>query len=196
MSRSFFAVGSFALLLLAAVSPGESAGPLEDPFGRAIRKSRIHIALDEVASGFQAPNWAVPAPGDATRLFVGDQVGLLHAVKLSDGSKTTFLDVSSLLVPLGIGGPGTYDERGFLAFAFHPSYAMNGLLYTYTSEPVDGAADFSTMPPCCSTQPETVSKNSFTRLRTTSGSVPVTRPVESTRSTNSTVASLRSIPEV
>jgi hypothetical protein len=31
--------------------------------------------------------------------------------------------------------------------AFHPDFAENGLLYTYTSEPVDGPADFSTMPP-------------------------------------------------
>ena len=54
-------------------------------------------------------------------------------------------------------------------------------------------ANFSTSPPCCATQLETVSKNSFTRRRTTSGSVPATRLVESTRSTNSTVASFRSI---
>ena len=31
--------------------------------------------------------------------------------------------------------------------AFHPGYAANGLLYTYTSEPVGAEADFSTMPP-------------------------------------------------
>jgi len=57
-----------------------------------------------------------------------------------------FLDVSGLLVELGIGGVGTFDERGLLGVAFHPDYANNGLLYTYTSEPVDGPADFSTIP--------------------------------------------------
>src|SRR3990170_2315234 len=57
-------------------------------------------------------------------------------------------------------------------------------------------ANFSTIPPCWATQRETVSKNWFTRRRTTSGSAPVTRPVESTMSTNRTVASFRSMLEV
>lgn len=30
-------------------------------------------------------------------------------------------------------------------FILHPEFADNGLLYTYTSEPVDGDADFLTM---------------------------------------------------
>src|SRR5437762_9170573 len=55
-------------------------------------------------------------------------------------------------------------------------------------------ANFSTIPPCVMTQCETRSKNVWTRRRTTSGSAPVTSAVESTRSTNRTVASLRSIP--
>jgi hypothetical protein len=46
-----------------------------------------------------------------------------------------------------VSGPGTFDERGFLGLAFHPAFATNGLLYTYTSEPVAGAADFVTLPP-------------------------------------------------
>ncbi len=54
-------------------------------------------------------------------------------------------------------------------------------------------ANFSTMPPCCSTHPETISKKRVTRRRTTSGSAPVTSRVESTMSTNSTDASLRSM---
>lgn len=148
MSRSFAVVASLVVLPLALhANLARSAEPLADPIGRVIRTSKIEVALEPIASGLEAPNWGASAPGDATRLFVSDQVGVLWAVTLADGTKTTFLDVSSLLVPLGIGGPGTYDERGFLGFAFHPSYAMNGLLYTYTSEPIDGAADFSTMPP-------------------------------------------------
>jgi len=147
MSRSFAAIGSLAVLLTVAPSPASAAGPLTNPIPRAIPTGRIIIALQPVASGFVAPNWGITAPGDSARLFVNDQPGILYAVKLADGTKTVFLDTSSLLVPLGIGGPGTYDERGFLGFAFHPSYTTNGLLYTYTSEPVNGAADFSTMPP-------------------------------------------------
>jgi hypothetical protein len=32
-----------------------------------------------------------------------------------------------------------------LALVFHPDFEDNGLFYTYASEPVNGAADFSTM---------------------------------------------------
>ena len=57
-------------------------------------------------------------------------------------------------------------------------------------------ANFSTMPPCVVTQCEVRSKNRVTRRRTTSGSCPETSNVDPTRSTNNTVASLRSIPSV
>ena len=84
--------------------------------------------------------------GDTRRLFVVDQNGPLWAVNTTTGAKTLFADFRSLLVPLGIGGPGTYDERGFLGLAFHPDYAVNGRLYTYTSEPARPNPDFTTLP--------------------------------------------------
>jgi glucose/arabinose dehydrogenase len=56
-----------------------------------------------------------------------------------------FLDVSRLLVKLGL-GPTKYDERGLLGIAFHPQFRFNGLFYTFTSQPVKGRADFSTLP--------------------------------------------------
>jgi len=104
------------------------------------------VALEPVASGLTAPNWGTFAPGESGRLFVSDQIGKLWAVDLSNGSKTVFLDISSRLVPLGIAGPGTFDERGLLGGAFHPGYETNGLVYTLSSEPVNGVADFSTIP--------------------------------------------------
>ena len=57
-----------------------------------------------------------------------------------------FLDVSGLLVPLGV-GDGGFDERGFLGVAFHPSYASNGKLYTWTSELAGGVPTFPTTLP-------------------------------------------------
>lgn len=116
---------------------------LADP----ILRSGITVQLETVASGFTAPNWGTFAPGDEARLFVSDQDGILWVVDLESGSKSVFADLSALLVPLGAFGPGSFDERGFLGLAFHPDYAVNGLLYTLTSGPVSGTADFSTMPP-------------------------------------------------
>jgi glucose/arabinose dehydrogenase len=120
--------------------------PLVDPLP-PINPGTVHLRLQRVAEGLTAPNWGTHAPGDPDRLFVTDQSGILWAIDLPAGDKTVFLDASALLVDLGIFGPGTFDERGLLGVAFHPGYQDNGLLYTYTSEPPDGPADFSTMPP-------------------------------------------------
>ncbi len=116
---------------------------LEDPIAESITKSGPLVRLEPLAEGMTAPNWATSAPGDTRRLFVVDQVGLLWAVNRFTGDKVVFADLSALLVDLGAFGPGSFDERGFLGVAFHPDYQANGLLYTYTSEPASGAADFS-----------------------------------------------------
>lgn len=138
------ALGGLVILLLVAATAALAApGLLAD----IIQQSDKTILLEPVATGLTAPNWGTAAPGDSDRLFVADQNGTLWAIDLASGNKSVFLDVSSRLVPLGAFGPGTYDERGFLGVAFHPDYQSNGLLYTYTSEPVNGPADFSTMPP-------------------------------------------------
>jgi glucose/arabinose dehydrogenase/plastocyanin len=119
--------------------------PLGDPLP-SIPPGDLYARLVPLATGLTAPNWGVAAPGQSGRMFVSDQNGILWAVDTTTGVKSVFLDLSALLVPLGVFGPDTYDERGFLGIAFHPNYAVNGLLYTFTSQPVDGTADFSTMP--------------------------------------------------
>jgi len=121
--------------------------PIDDPIPGPIPASDVHIRLVEVASGVAAPNWATSAPGIDDRLFVVDQTGIIWNVDLVAGTRTEFLDASSLLVPLGVFGPGSFDERGLLGLAFHPDYATNGLLYTFASEPVDGAPTFPTTMP-------------------------------------------------
>jgi glucose/arabinose dehydrogenase len=133
-------------------APGEIRGqvvpgPLPNPMPDPIAPGPVHVMLEIVATGLTAPNWGTHAPGDTGRLFVTDQDGILWAIDLATGDKTVFLDVSPLLVDLGIFGPGSFDERGLLGVAFHPDYQSNGLLYTYTSEHVFKPADFSTMPP-------------------------------------------------
>ncbi len=120
--------------------------PLADPLP-SIPAGSLYARLVPLATGLTAPNWGVPAPGIAGRLYVTDQNGILWNINTATGAKSVFLDVSADLVPLGIFGADTFDERGLLSVAFHPDYATNGLLYTFTSQPVNGAADFSTMPP-------------------------------------------------
>jgi glucose/arabinose dehydrogenase len=135
LSNPVLATG-FGLLLAASISHAQV------PQGQ-------QVSLKTVATGLTAPNWGTPVPGCpdlAHRLVVTDQPGILWAIDTTTGDKTVLLDVSARLVSLGVGGEGTFDERGLLGVALHPQFAENGLLYTYTSEPVDGEADFSTMP--------------------------------------------------
>jgi glucose/arabinose dehydrogenase len=109
-----------------------------------VRTGGVKIDLEKVTDGLTSPLKGVLAPGQPGRLFVIDQVGRLVSVDLASGRQTTVLDVKARLVPL----TGNYDERGFLGTAFHPDYAHNGLLYTYTSEPVSAAPSFpTTLPP-------------------------------------------------
>jgi glucose/arabinose dehydrogenase len=146
---------ALALTLLPATRavahcPGVPAPPayLETTFA-PIRPGGIPIGLALVANGLTAPLKGTVAPGLPNHLFVLDQIGKVWAVNLAPpGGKTLFLDVGSRLVTLGVLGPNTFDERGLLGIAFHPNYATNGKLYTYTSEPNAGPPTFpTTMPP-------------------------------------------------
>lgn len=123
---------------------------LVDPIPGTIPNSAVTVDLKTIASGFISPITAAVAPGDEEHIYVADQVGKLYRVQVGDnnaaGTPSLFLDVSSRLVKLGLFPPLNYDERGFLGIAFHPDFQRNGLLYTFTSEPVKGKADFSTQP--------------------------------------------------
>jgi glucose/arabinose dehydrogenase len=129
------------------------AHPPDDPyddtvFARISGPGGPRIDLEVAAKDLTSPVKAVTAPGDASGLYVVDQPGKLWRVDLVTGTKALVLDVSGRLVPLGVCGPGTFDERGFLGVAFHPNYGSNGKLYTYTSEPAVGMRTFpSTVPP-------------------------------------------------
>lgn len=125
------------------IAPMAIAQQLVDPIPEVIEKAGREVYLQPIAKGLTAPNWGTHAPGDRDRLFVTDQPGILWAIDLKTGDVTEFADLSDLLVPLGIRGPDSFDERGLLGVAFHPDYQENGRLYTYTSEPsTSGVADF------------------------------------------------------
>ncbi|MEO5717815.1 MAG: PQQ-dependent sugar dehydrogenase [Chthoniobacterales bacterium] len=99
----------------------------------------MRIELEQIASGLTAPN-DLTAVGD-DRLFVNQQNGQIRIIKNKTLLSTPFLDAASRLV-------ASTGERGLLGLAFHPGYndsASPGFrkFYTYTSEPVTGAADFT-----------------------------------------------------
>lgn len=141
-------IRTITLLVAASLGaqPAPAGGPIENPIPDPIQAGDVHVRLTKVATGLTAPLWGAPSPVDPDRLFVVDQAGTLWAIDLKTGAKSVFLDVAPRLVALGVFGPGTFDERGFLGVAFDPDYSSNGLLYTFTSEPPTGTPDFTTLP--------------------------------------------------
>jgi uncharacterized protein (TIGR03118 family) len=123
------------------VTVGGGGTKINDPIPAKIAKGNVTIELQAVLDGLVSPlGLAVPDDGSG-RLFLYDQIGLIHV--LTNGAKmdTPLLDVRSRLVPLD---PG-YDERGLLGVATHPNFAQHPFVYTYTSEPNGPMADFMIM---------------------------------------------------
>lgn len=143
MFKPFAVSASFVAATLFSAAATAQPTPLPNPIPAPITSdSGVTVKLVPIASGLVAPNWGTAAPGNKKELFVIDQTGQIWAINLKTQAKRLFADLSSRLVPLGVGGPGTFDERGLLGLAFHPDYRKNGLLYTFTSEPRTTPTDF------------------------------------------------------
>ena len=129
-------------------TPTPTATPTPTPPLPPIAQGGIQLKFQRVATGLTAP-LQITSPGDGSgRLFIVQQTGQIRILKTPQLAEKPFLDVSRLLVPLMAG----YDERGLLGFALHPDYNNTGTpgyhkLYTYTSEPVAGPADFTVPDP-------------------------------------------------
>ncbi len=125
----------------ASPSPSPSASPSPTPIPR-VASGPVRVALTPLATGLTAPN-DLMSVGDG-RLFLVEQTGKIRIIKNNALLATPFLDVSARLVALS----ASYDERGLLGLAFHPGFSDSSSpgfrkFYTYTSEPVAGAADFT-----------------------------------------------------
>lgn len=120
---------------------------IADPFPAPIAKGMERVSLQPFASGLVAPLGIVDPDDGSGRIFVYDQAGKVSIVRGGSVEATPFLDVSARLVTLGIIQSNNigYDERGLLGFCLDPDFATNRKVYTYTSEPVAGTADFTTL---------------------------------------------------
>jgi glucose/arabinose dehydrogenase len=138
-----------SIVLAAAVLASPAlAHPPHSPYDQSvfapIKRFGPRVAVEVLASGLVAPLKGVTAPGDRDHLYVVDQEGRGWKVNIHTRERTLFIDLRSRLVTLGVLGPNSFDERGFLGLAFHPDYPANGKFYTYTSEPNAGAPTFPT----------------------------------------------------
>ena len=131
--RLVAAIGTFALALAAPPAPAGLFLP-------SIPKGTISVKLVPVATGMSAPAYAINPPGDASRLFVVEQNGLLRLIQNGSLQPGAALDIRSRVAPPLV-PTNANDERGLLGLAFHPGFndpASPGYqtLYTYTSEAI------------------------------------------------------------
>ena len=103
-----------------------------------VPRGDIAVHLRPVATGLAAPAYAISAPGDASRLYVVEQNGLLRVIENGALLANPALDIRSLVAPPLVSSNAN-DERGFLGLAFHPGFANPAspgfsTLYTYSSQ--------------------------------------------------------------
>lgn len=116
---------------------GEFFGVVTDPFP-PLAENPAHLGLQLVADSLTAPLGVVDPADGSGRLFIYEQHGFIRILRDGTLEATPFLDVEARTLSEN---PG-FDERGLIGFALHPDFATNGLIYTYTSEAADTAADF------------------------------------------------------
>lgn len=122
-----------ATLLLAA-----AAGHAQTDVLPNIPRGDIAVLLKPVAIGLAAPDYGTFAPGDASRLYVVEQNGLLRVIESGNLLAAPALDMRALVAPPLVVSNAN-DERGFLGLAFHPGFSTPGsaglgTLYTYGSQ--------------------------------------------------------------
>ncbi|PYI92283.1 MAG: hypothetical protein DME97_11165, partial [Verrucomicrobia bacterium] len=125
-------------------TPTPSPTPTATPLLPRIGKGPVRIELQTVLTGITSPMQWLSANDGTGRMFLVEQTGKIRIFNNGALNATPFLDLSSRLVALS----ANYDERGFLSIAFHPGFSTRSSpgyrkIYTYTSEPVAGAADFT-----------------------------------------------------
>lgn len=120
-----------------------------------------------IASGLDQPIFLTYAPGDATRVFVLEQKGLIRVIDISGQEpkllSTPFLDLT------GVANPGNpfYSEQGLLGLAFHPNYQENGQFYVNYSS-FEGVGDTKIAQYRVSSNPNEADPNSAELLMTIS----------------------------
>jgi glucose/arabinose dehydrogenase len=108
------------------------------PFLPSIQLGNLAVGLQPIATGLAAPDYGFSPPGDASRLFVLEQNGLVRVIQNGSLLPTPALNLQSLVAP-PLNPANANDERGLLGIAFAPGFndpASVGYrtLYTYNSE--------------------------------------------------------------
>ncbi|XP_072173729.1 HHIP-like protein 2 [Diadema setosum] len=96
------------------------------------------LCFEEFANGLRNPLLAVHANDNTHRLFIAEQVGVVH-VFLPNKTRLNepFLDIQESVLTSNRWG----DERGFLGLVFHPQFVNNSRLFVYYSTYTDDSSN-------------------------------------------------------
>ena len=110
---------TFSLALLICFRPARAAEPLPT--------LGLSVAFPNLK--FNRPLWMEEFPDDSGRFIVVEQGGKVFMLRREANAidPKTFLDLTPRK-------PQVQNEEGLLAFAFHPKFKENGLLYLYYSQ--------------------------------------------------------------
>lgn len=101
--------------------------------GKDEQLEQPEVALTEVLAGLTAP-LTIGFPDDGSgRMFVVDQIGVIHVVRDGARLQLPFLDLRDRMFEAL---DESYDERGLLGLALHPQFASNGRFFVYYSAPL------------------------------------------------------------
>lgn len=90
----------------------------------------LSICAQRIAKDLRNPTTIVHSNDQTGRLFVTEQIGVIHVItKDRVRLPTPFLDISDKVLTSSFYG----DERGLLGIAFHPNFKENGRFYVYYS---------------------------------------------------------------
>lgn len=143
--KTFLPIALFAAIsaaLITACGSGSGSGGADQPeYGlkarpvlsglnfptRDLSLSDITVTKAFPNLAFDSPLVFAQAPGDAARVFVATQGGVIYVFQNNPtvSSRKIFLDLSDRTKASG--------EMGLLGFAFDPDYASNGYIYVYYS---------------------------------------------------------------
>lgn len=88
------------------------------------------LCLRKFAGNLRNPLILLSADDGSGRIFVGEQLGLVHIYhKNGTRNNESFLDISDVVLT----SDAPAEERGFLGMAFHPQFRTNQKFYVYYS---------------------------------------------------------------
>lgn len=153
-----------ATVLFAASHYLSSATRITDPLPEPLQESDFGVRLVPFAHvDVETPprlNMLKSLPDG--RMFVNEQSGQLYLISKS-GEVRSYLRLQDYV---SVHFPGEHRQQlGFLAFAFHPHFADNGIFYTVSTDLSDGRPDFFSKRPIRNRDGKAVGSDHYDVLR-------------------------------